>query len=141
MEVCSVGAYLSSGMVPQIRDVVLWERIKIALQEASGYNNYCFFGLLLRDANSTLVLFPVDGSDPHTTTTTTAAAAATVAWLHMENVEFITRQASSKVDGDVAALTLIRDRDAPFIILILRFEPGFELLKVGVAVLRPQLLC
>jgi hypothetical protein len=61
-------------MIPQIRDVILWKRIKTALQKASGYNRYLHLGLLLRDANSTLVLFSGDSFDFHTT-----ATAATVA--------------------------------------------------------------
>ena len=115
-------------MIPQIRDVILWKRIKTALQKASGYNRYLHLGLLLRDANPTLVLFSGDSFDFHTT-----AAAATVAWLHNKYVEFLARPASSKVDGGGATLTRIRGRDAPFAILILRLETGFELLKVGAA--------
>lgn len=115
-------------MIPQIRDVILWKRIKTTLQKASRYNHYLLLGLLLRGANSTLVLFPGDSFDLYTTT-----AAATVAWLHNKYVEFLARTASSKVDGDGATLALIRGRNAPFIILILRLETDFELLKVGVA--------
>jgi len=80
-------------MIPQIRHVILWKRFKTALQKASGYNHYLLLSLLLRDANSTLVLFPGDSFDLHTT-----AAAATVAWLHNKYVEFLARPASSKED-------------------------------------------
>jgi hypothetical protein len=122
----SVGTYMSSRVIPQIRDVILWKRIKIALQKASGYNHYFLLGLLLGDANATLVLFPGDGFD-------LTATVATVAWFHNKYVEFLVSAGSSKADGDVATLALVRDRDTPFVILILRLETGFEVLIVNVA--------
>ncbi|KAJ5647202.1 hypothetical protein N7490_003574 [Penicillium lividum] len=111
-------------MIPQIRDIILRKRIKLTLQQASGYYDYFLLGLLLRDANSTLVLFPDDGINLHTT--------AAVAWLHNKYVEFLARPTSRNVDRNIVTLVLIRDQDSPFVILILRFKAGSEFLEVGI---------
>ncbi|KAJ5759729.1 hypothetical protein N7520_006885 [Penicillium odoratum] len=111
-------------MIPQIRDIILRKRIKLTLQQASGYYDYFLLGLRLRDANSTFVLFPGDGFNLHPT--------AAVAWLHNKYVKFLARPASRNVDRDIAALVLVLDQDSPFVILILRFKAGSEFLVLGI---------
>lgn len=115
-------------MIPRIAGIIVWKRIKIALQNDSGQHHDLLLSLLFRDANSTPARSPSDGCDLRTT-----AAAAIVAWLHnnMEYVEINVESTSSNVDGD--GLFRGRDVDAPFVILILGLKTSFELLKVGVA--------
>ena len=78
-----IGAYISSRISPHNAGIIRWKRITIALQIASGYNYDLLLGLLLRDANSTIVRFPGDGCDLRTT-----AAAAIVAWFH-NNMKYV----------------------------------------------------
>lgn len=130
---------LSSRVIPQFRDVILWQRFKTALQDASGQDHHFLLGLLLRDVNATLVLFPGDGLNLHPSSVD-AVAAVSGAWVYDKYIEFLVSPASGKMDGDISAALFVR-RDAPFVILVLGFKASLELRKVSVADTQTPLCC